>query len=99
MKNLILIIALSLSATSFSQTTLIINDLKYNEGIDTKWSVLYIPHYPETEVKYLEEDNEWYFNVREDHRLFTLKANNPGIYQVKQKLGDVIIQISSVRVD
>tara|TARA_Y100000401_G_scaffold75250_1_gene61109 strand:- start:3302 stop:3601 length:300 start_codon:yes stop_codon:yes gene_type:complete len=99
MKNLILIIAMSISATAFSQTVLVINDLKYNEGIDTEWSVLYIPHYPEVEGEYLEEDNQWYFNVRGDHRVFTLRANNPGIYQVKQELDDVIIQISSVRVD
>ena len=99
MRNLLLIIALSISATSFSQTTLVMNDLKYNEGIDTEWSVLYIPQYPEIEGKYLEEDNEWYFNVREDHRLFILRATKPGIYQVKQELDDVIIQISSIGID
>ena len=99
MRNIFLIIALSLSATSFSQTTLIINDLKYNDGIDTKWSVLYIPHYPETESEYLEEDDQWLLKDRGDHRSFILRATKPGMYMVTQELDDVIIQISSISID
>ena len=99
MRNIFLIIALSLSATSFSQTTLIINDLKYNDGIDTKWSVLYIPDHPETKSEYLEENDQWLLKDRGDHRSFVLKPTKPGIYMVTQELDDVIIQISSIGID
>ena len=99
MKNLILIIALSLSATSFSQTTLIMNDLKYNEGIDTKWSVLYMPDHPETKSEYLEENDQWLLKDRGDHRSIVLKPTKPGMYMVTQELDDVIIQISSISID
>jgi len=99
MKNLILIIAMSISATAFSQTVLVMNDLKYDKGIDTEWKVLYIPHYPETKTENLEEGNQWYFNIRDGYRMFTLRAKKPGIYQVTQELDDINIQVSSVRVD
>tara|TARA_Y100000114_G_scaffold152229_1_gene170239 strand:+ start:815 stop:1114 length:300 start_codon:yes stop_codon:yes gene_type:complete len=99
MRNLFLVIALFASNQILSQTTLVVNDLNYSKGIETEWSVLHIPHCPEVESKYLEEDNEWCFRVRDNHRSFILKATEPGIYQVTQLLDDVIIQISSVRVD
>ena len=99
MRNIFLIIALSLSATSFSQTTLVINDLKYNDGIDTKWSVLYMPDHPETKSEYLEENDQWLLKDRGGHRSFVLKPTKPGIYMVTQELDDVIIQISSIGID
>ena len=99
MKNLILIIAMSISATAFSQAVLVMNDLKYNKGIDTKWSVLYMPDYPETKSEYLEENNQWLLKDRGDHRSFVLKPTKPGMYMVTQELDDVIIQISSISID
>lgn len=99
MRNLFLIIALLASTAALSQATLVVNDLQYSEGVETEWSVLYIPHYPEIEGGHLEEGDGWKFDYRGEHRLFRLRGDKPGIYQVKQMIGDSLIQISSIRID
>ena len=74
------------------------NDLRYNEGVGSKWSVLYIPEWPRTDIEYLSEGDEWTLDYRDGHRMFKLRATEPGIYQVTQEIYDVLIQISSVSV-
>jgi len=98
MKNLLLIIALIASTSLLSQTTLVINDLMYSEGIESEWTVLYIPHYPEIQDERLEEGNGWVLDRIGDYRTFRLKTTKPGLYQVSQQIDGKIVQISSVKI-
>jgi len=99
MRNLFLIIALLASTAALSQATLVVNDLQYSEGVESTFTVLYIPNEPTDDVRNLQEGDGWKFEHRGEHRLFRLRANEPGIYQVTQEVGDSLIQISSIRID
>jgi len=56
MRSVLLIITLIASTSLLSQTEqvgLVINDLKYDEGIESEWDVLYTPPNPEAPIEIL----------------------------------------------
>jgi len=99
MKNLLLIIALVASTSLMSQTTLIMSDYLYDQGVESTFSVLYIPDSPSDKIESLIEGREWKINYREGYRSFILRATNPGIYQASQTVCDSITQMCSIRID
>jgi hypothetical protein len=96
MKNLLLIIALIASTSLLSQTGLVINDLKYDEGIESEWDVLYTPSNPEAPIENLDKGDGWALNTRFGGRTFVLKATKPGVYMVSQRVDGISIQLVAI---
>jgi hypothetical protein len=99
MRSVLLIITLIASTSLLSQTEqvgLVINDLKYDEGIESEWDVLYTPPNPEAPIENLDKGDGWALNTRFGHRVFVLEATKPGGYLVTQKINGFSIQIVSI---
>ena len=78
------------------QAGLVIIDLKYDEGIESEWDVLYTPSNPEAPIENLDKGDGWALNTRFGGRTFVLKATKPGIYMVTQKVDGISIQLVSI---
>ena len=99
MRSVLLIITLIASTSLLSQTEqvgLVINDLKYDEGIESEWDVLYTPPNPEAPIENLEEGDGWALNTRFGGRTFVLKATKPRMYFVTQKIDGFSIQLVGI---
>ena len=99
MRSVLLIITLIASTSLMSQTEqagLVIIDLKYDEGIESEWDVLYTPSNPEAPIENLDKGDGWALNTRFGGRTFVLKATKPGIYMVTQKVDGISIQLVSI---
>ena len=99
MRSVLLIITLIASTSLMSQTEqagLVIIDLKYDEGIESEWDVLYTPSNPEAPIENLDKGDGWALNTRFGGRTFVLKATKPGIYMVTQKVDGISIQLVTI---
>jgi len=99
MRSVLLIITLIASTSLLSQTEqvgLVINDLKYDEGIESEWDVLYTPPNPEAPIENLDKGDGWALNTRFGGRTFVLKATKPGMYMVSQRVDGFTIQLVSI---
>ena len=102
MRSVLLIITLIASTSLMSQTEhvgLVINDLKYNEGIESEWDVLYSPSNPKAPIENLDKGDGWALNTRYGGRTFVLYATMPGMYMVTQEVDGIAIQLVSVSVE
>ena len=108
MRNLFLIIALSASATAFSQTVFIIHDFMYENDIESTFTVMYIPDDSSKETIFLEETKSpyilsrtnWHFHYTESgDRMLKLRAYEPGLYQVTQFIDNKEIQLATVSIE
>ena len=103
MRSVLLIITLIASTSLMSQTrevnSLVISDLKYNEGIESEWDVLYSPSNPKAPIENLDKGDGWALNTRFGGRTFVLNATKPGMYMVTQEVDGIAIQLVSVSVE
>ena len=102
MRSVLLIITLIASTSLMSQTEhvgLVIIDLKYDEGIESEWDVLYTPPNPKAPLENLDKGDGWALNTRFGGRSFVLNATKPGIYMVTQEVDGIAIQLVSVSVE
>ena len=97
MRSVLLIITLIASTSLMSQTRLVINDLKYNEGIESEWDFLYNPSNPEAPIENLDKGDGWALNTRFGGRTFVLNATKPVMYMVSQGIDGFLIQCVSIK--
>ena len=76
--------------------SLVISDLKYNEGVESEWDVLYNPSNPKAPIENLDKGDGWTLNTRFGGRSFVLNATKPGMYMVTQEVDGIAIQLVSI---
>jgi hypothetical protein len=108
MKNLITTIALLLPLCILSQGTILIEDFLYDEGIESTFTVMYMPDntleevvfLEEAESKYIMSRTNWHFHYSSDgSRMLKLRVRDLGTYQITQWSGGQEVQLSTIQID
>ena len=108
MKNLITTIALLLPLCMLSQSTILVQDFLYDKGIESDFTVMYIPDNPsentvflqETKSKYVMSKTNWHFHYSPDgSRMLKLRVRDLGTYQITQWSEGQEVQLSTIQID
>ena len=108
MKNLITTIALLLPLCMLSQGTILVQDFLYDKGVESTFTVMYMPDDPsgetvflqETESKYVMSRTNWHFHYSPDgSRMLKLRVRDLGTYQITQWSEGQEIQLSTIQID
>ena len=108
MKNLITIITLLLPLCMLSQGIIIIEDFLYDRGVQSTFTVMYMPNNPSEETVFLEETKSkyvmsrtnWHFHYSESGgRMLKLRVRDLGTYQITQWSKGQEVQLSTIQID
>ena len=108
MKNLITTIALLLPLCMLSQGTILVQDFLYDKGVESTFTVMYMPDNPseetvflqETESKYVMSRTNWHFHYSPDgSRMLKLRVRDLGTYQITQWSEGHEVQLSTIQID
>ena len=91
-----------------SQGIIIIEDFLYDKGIESTFTVMYMPDNPSEEIVFLEEAKSkyimsrtnWHFHYSDDgSRMLKLRVRDLGAYQITQWSGGQEVQLSTIQID
>ena len=108
MKNLITTIALLLPLCMLSQGTILVEDFLYDKGVESTFTVMYMPDNPseetvflqETESKYVMSRTNWHFYYSPDgSRMLKLRVRDLGTYQITQWSESQEVQLLTIQID
>ena len=107
MKNLIIITALLIPISVMSQTIVLLSDFQYDQGVESMFTVMYMPDdslkgaifLEETKSRYVMSKTNWRFLYTEEGKMLKLVAFESGTYQITQWLNEKEIQLTTIGVD